>query len=101
MDILCIRGEGDKPGEDIMEPLLATVEAGLSRGQAELDEGTLSDEQDLETILKDLRLGNLVQVDDTALGLWRGKLVGLTHTIQIDAEGNLSGSSSFRIRKPR
>ncbi len=48
MDILCIRGSGDRPGDDITDPLLSTVEAGLSRGRAELDEGALSDEQRLE-----------------------------------------------------
>jgi hypothetical protein len=101
MDILCIRGDGDRPGEDIMEPLLSTVEAGLSRGRAELDEGALSDEQRLETILIDLRLGQLIEVDDSTLGRWRGKITSLSHQVQIDAAGNLSGSSTFTFRKPR
>ena len=101
MDILCIRGSGDRPGDDIVEPLLSTVEAGLSRGQAELDEGALSDEQRLETILIDLRLGQLIEVDDSTLGIWRGKLTSLSHQVQIDDTGNLSGSSTFTLRKPR
>lgn len=101
MDIVCIRGEGNRPGEDIVEPLLATVEAALSRGQAVLDEGTLADESELETVLQDLRLGQTIAVDDTALGYWQGKLIGLSHSVTMDDQGVLSGSSTFRFRKLR
>jgi hypothetical protein len=101
MDIVCIRGDGLHPGDDLVEPLLSTVEAALSRGRCELDEGSLADEQRLETVLMDLRLGQIIQIDDTALGEWRGKLTALSHSVQIDDSGNLSGSSSFTFRKPR
>lgn len=101
MDIVCIRGDGLHPGDDLVEPLLSTVEAALSRGRCELDEGALADEQRLETVLMDLRLGQIIQIDDTALGEWRGKLTALSHSVQIDDSGNLSGSSSFTFRKPR
>ena len=101
MDILCIRGSGDRPGDDVVEPLLATVEAGLSRGRMELDEGALADEQRLDTLLLDLRLGQVIAVDDTRLGAWRGKLIGLSHAVAIDASGNLSGNSTFTLRTPR
>lgn len=101
MDIVCVRGDGNRPGEDIVEPLLSTIEAALSRGRAELDQGALADQQELETVLMDLRLGQVIEVDDSTLGIWRGKLTGLSHTVQFDDAGNLSSSSSFTLRKPR
>jgi hypothetical protein len=101
MDIVCIRGAGDRRGDDIVEPLLSTVEAGLSRGRAELDEGAFSDESSLTTLVMDLRLGNVVEVDDSVIGRWRGKLTSLSHSVQIDEQGNLSGESRFTLRKPR
>lgn len=101
MDIVCIRGDGDRPGDDVIEPLLATVEAGLSRGQMELDQGTLADEQQIDTLLVDLRLGQIIAIDDSVIGSWRGKLVGLSHNVLIDEAGNLSGNSTFTLRKPR
>lgn len=101
MDILCIRGSGDRPGNDIVNPLLSTVEAGLSRGRAELDEGALSDESSLQTVLMDLRLGQMIEVDDHRLGLWRGKVTSLSHQFQVDVEGNISGYSQWSLRKPR
>lgn len=101
MDIVAIRGEGDAPGEDIVEPLLSTVEAALSRGQAELDQGALADEQQLDVTLQDLRLGSLITVEDSALGYWKGKVTAVVHTVNVDDAGNLSASTSVTLRKPR
>jgi hypothetical protein len=101
MDIVCIRGDGDRRGDDLVEPLLSSVEAALSRGRAELDDGALADQQELTTILVDLRLGQTIEVDDSVLGLWSGKLTSLSHSVQIDDAGNLSGESRFTLRKPR
>lgn len=101
MDIVVIRGEGDAPGEDIVEPLLSTVEAALSRGRAELDQGSLADEQQLDVISQDLRLGQLIIVEDSVLGYWKGKATAVTHTVNVDDEGNLSATTSVTLRKPR
>lgn len=101
MDILCIRGMGDHPGEDIVEPLLSEIAPALSRGRAELDQGTLSDQQELTVILHDYRLGSLMEVDDSELGLWKGKIIGVSHHAEIDDEGNLSGETRITLRKPR
>ena len=101
VDIVVIRGSGDRPGDDILDSLLATVEAALSRGRMELDEVALADEQQLECVLTDYRLGQIIEVDDTTLGEWRGKVTGLAHRVTIDESGNLSGSSTFNFRKPR
>lgn len=101
MDIVVIRGEGDAPGEDIVEPLLSTVEAALSRGRAELDQGSLADEQQLDVISQYLRLGQLIIVEDSVLGYWKGKATAVTHTVNVDDEGNLSATTSVTLRKPR
>lgn len=101
MDIICLRGEGDRPGNDIVESLLSNVNAALSRGRMELDEGALADENQLETILLDLHLGQTIQVDDSTLGYFTGKLISLSHTVKMDETGNMSGSSSFTLRQPR
>jgi hypothetical protein len=101
MDIVAIRGEGDSPGEDIVEPLLSDVNAALSRGRVELDQGSLADEQQLEVTLRDVRLGQLVAVDDSALGYWKGKVTAVVHTVNVDDEGNLSARTNVTLRKPR
>lgn len=101
MDIVVIRGEGTSPGEDIVDPLLSEVSVALSRGRAELDQGALADEQQLEVTLRDVRLGQLVAVDDSALGYWKGKITAAVHTVNVDDEGNLSAHTSVTLRKPR
>jgi len=101
VNIVCIRGDGDSPGEDIVDALLSSVEAGLSRGRAELDQGALADQQDLTVILADYRLGTIIEVDDSEIGRWRGKIIGVSHSASIDGEGNLSGETKLTVRKPR
>lgn len=101
MDIVVMRGEGTSPGEDIVDILLSDVNAGLSRGRAELDQGALADEQSLDVTLQDLRLGQLIEVEDSALGYWRGKATSVTHQVSMDDEGNLTYSTTVNLRKPR
>jgi hypothetical protein len=101
VDIVVVRGEGTSPGDDIQDVLLATVEAALSRGRAELDEGALADAPELEIKLRDVRLGEIIEVDDSALGMWRGKVTGVSHRISIDVDGNMSTSTTINLRKPR
>lgn len=101
MDIVCLRGEGDAPGEDIVDPLLSDVSAALSRGRAELDQGALADQHLLEVVIGDYRLGQLIEVDDTALGRWRGKVISVSHNVTIDEQGNMTGTTALTLRKPR
>ena len=98
-DIICQRGEATHPEPDIIEPLLATVESCVSRGRAEIDEGALSDSIQLTTALTDVRLGKTVRVDDP-LGTWQGKVVGVTHTVQVDDEVNSSGETQIKVTRP-
>jgi len=100
-DIAVVRGEGTSPGDDVLDVLLSDLSAALSRGRAELDQGALADAPNLEIKLRDVRLGQIVEVDDSAIGRWRGKVTGVGHRISVDDSGNLSGSTSLNLRKPR
>lgn len=101
MDIVVIRGEGLSPGDDIVEALLSDVNAALSRGRAELDEGALAEENDLDVKLQDIRLGQLIKIDDSRLGAWSGKITAVVHSVDMDTEGNLSANTKITLRKPR
>jgi hypothetical protein len=101
IDITVMRGDGKSPGDDIQDSLLTDLSAALSRGRMELDEGALADEMVLECTLRDQRLGQLVEVDDSVLGTWRGKVTGVSHRISIDDDGNMSASTTINLRKPR
>lgn len=101
MDITCIRDNGECPGEDILEPLLSDLNAALSRGRAELDQGALRDRQELEVVLAHHALGQIIEVNDSLLGTWRGKLVGIQHSVTVDDSGALSGSTQLTLEKPR
>lgn len=78
------RGAGDRPGGEISEALLGDdVPAALARGRAELDANATAWERvSLECRYKpELRLGDVVEVDDPVLGAaWRGKIVGIVHS---------------------
>ena len=101
VDIVVIRGAGDRPGDDIVDTLIVSVPVALSRGRSELDEGALADAPVLDCALQDIRLGQLIEVDDSALGVWRGKVTGVSHQVDSDDEGNISASTTINLRKPR
>lgn len=101
MDIIVIRGEGDSAGDDIVDPLLSNVSAALSRGRAELDQNSLADEQQLIILFKNIFVGQLVEVEDSVLGSWKGKVLSVGHTIVINDEGHLSAETTLTLSKPR
>lgn len=80
--IVVKRGAGDSPGEEIVDPLLATVPAALSRGRAELDkQGSGAQEVTLTVpFTTGRRLGQLEAVHDIEAGkVYKGKITGLRH----------------------
>lgn len=99
-DIIVQRCNGDRPGPDLVEPLLSSVNAALSRGRAELDDGTLATSQRVEYAWLDQRLGSTVELDDPIAGNWRGKVTGVQHSISIDETGNISGQTDLDVRVP-
>jgi len=81
-EIVCERGRGEFPGVDISDPLLATTDAKLSRGRAEIDAGEALQEVSMTCVQRSgVMPGNLVEVHDAMMGRsWRGKVVSVTHT---------------------
>lgn len=101
IDIIVQRGDGDRPGPDIVEPLLATTAAALARGAAEMDSGALADEVQLTVAVTDYRPGELVRVEDPELGNWLGKITAVRHQYAVDDAGNVSAETTITIRRPR
>ena len=92
MEIIVIRPPGDIQGEDIIDPLLSTEAAGVSRGQAELDiQGTVKDNVTLQIVYRsNLVTGQLVEVHDALQGVsWKGKLTAISHKISNTEEPSL------------
>lgn len=80
--IVVKRGAGTSPGEEIVDPLLATVPAALSRGRAELDRQSSGAQNPTFTVpfVIGRRLGQLETVHDILSGkAYKGKIVGLHH----------------------
>ncbi|ABK45366.1 hypothetical protein Mmc1_2875 [Magnetococcus marinus MC-1] len=80
-EIVCQRGDGEHPGEDISDPLLATTEAKLSRGRAEIDAGEDLQEISLTCVHRPgVMPGQIIEVHDALMGRsWRGKVTGVAH----------------------
>jgi hypothetical protein len=93
------RGAGDRPGDEIREPLLGdSLPAALARGGAELDERAHPWERvTLEMDLRqDLALGDLVRVDDPVQGAtWTGRIIGIRH-----ADDGATMTTTLDVRRP-
>lgn len=83
IDIVVLRGEGDKVGTDIEDPLACTIEVALARGRNELDANS-----GLQSIATSCSLrgtlvpGMLVEVQDALQGeTRRGKIKGVRHIV--------------------
>lgn len=81
IDLIVVRGDGDKTGPDIEDPLISTTEVALARGRNEIDAN--SGLQSVVLVSKyrtGLRLGQVVAVMDALQGeTWVGKLAGIAH----------------------
>lgn len=100
-DIVVLRGDGHRPGEEIVDSLLATTALALARGDAELDEGELSNQIELTLALTDIRLGESVRVQGPLLGPVTGKVTSLSHRVNIDDAGNISGETQLTLKVRR
>ena len=101
IDVTVVRFTGDKPGEDIIDPLLSTEAAAIARGRAELNKRSLSEQRRIYDVdfRTGIRKGQVVEVFDEAAGkLVRGKI----SEIQIagrysDSPGNLDTELTMRL----
>ena len=76
------RGQADRPGPDIVDPLLSAESAAVERGRIEIDQTEPASNVQIECRLQvSAQLGQLVRVIDATLGAtWAGKIVGIRHT---------------------
>jgi hypothetical protein len=84
VDIIVLRGAGDKRGPDIIEPLIAEPIVAVERGRNELDTHSVLQQpiQMTTTFRTGVELGQLVEVIDALQGeVWRGKITGISHRI--------------------
>ncbi|MFC7422046.1 hypothetical protein ACFQNF_19490 [Iodobacter arcticus] len=82
------RGAGDVLGKEIIDPLIGSVQAAISRGRAEIDASCSVRKLRLTTTYQAcVRIGQLLDVKDSLRGhIARGKVVGIEH---IASEGML------------
>lgn len=84
VDIIVLRGAGDKRGPDIVEPLISEPVVAVERGRNELDlHSVLQQPIQMTTVFRTgVELGQLVEVVDAMQGeVWRGKITGISHRI--------------------
>ena len=84
VDIIVQRGEGDRQGPDIVDPLITTIPAAIARGTYEINKSTSVDAVVLRTSYRsNVKRGGLVEVHDALQGkTWRGRIVDIAHNIQ-------------------
>ncbi len=95
IDIFVQRDNGDKRGDDIVDPLIGSVPVAIQRGRNELDERASGMQQvEAETVYRDgVRLGQVARFFDTAA--WYGKVVGVTHRYNGEAL-----TTSLQVKRP-
>lgn len=77
--IIGVRGDGDKPGDDISDPIITDIQALMARATSELDKGEGLQPVAIDCIFRTgLELGQLVQIEDTEQGAWKGMINGIT-----------------------
>lgn len=102
IDLFVQRGAGDKPGENIVDPLVASIPVAIQRGRNELDARAHAQQDvELETVYRaGVRLGLLSRVYDIQSGeIWTGKNTGITHNVRKVGE-SVQTTTSLRVRKP-
>lgn len=80
--ILAVRGNGDKPGPEVSEPMLCTLNSLIARGVAELDEASDYKAVTLTTIYRpNVHDGDTVTVYESLYGeTWNGVIDAITHS---------------------
>ncbi len=83
IDIIVIRGVGDRQGDDIEDRLISSVDVALARGRNEFDENSGLQSISLSCVLRpSLVTGMLVEVHDALQGeVWRGKITSVRHIV--------------------
>lgn len=97
-DIIVQRNAGNMQGEDIIDPLLTTLDVCLVRGRMELDEACEALQPiALDVLYRDgVRCGQVVEVFDEFFGeVWYGKIIGISHQFS-----GVELTTSLKVAKP-
>ncbi len=101
--IVCRPNSSPYKADDIYDVLIQGSECALSRGRAFLDEKGVGNQVVSFDIPyeKGLRLGQIIGVKDTALNIvWRAKIVGLGHKVQLGSSSSLFVTTNLKVKKP-
>lgn len=85
VDLVVIRGAGDKPGNDISSELITSDAVAVSRGRAELDQHSSALQEVSLTLVytSGIKLGEIVQVHNQLEGYsWKGKVIEVSHSAE-------------------
>lgn len=84
VDLIVVRGEGDRDGGEILDPLMATTAVALARGAQEVNASTPVNNVTLRTTFRPgVRLGQTVEVLDEMQGeTWRGIIMGVSNVVE-------------------
>lgn len=97
VDIMVIRGDGDRQGEDIQDRLICHLDVALARGRNECDENSGLQRVVISSRLRtDIGNGLVAEVQDSLQGAtWRGKVTSVRHAVS-----GHTITSDFTIARP-
>lgn len=102
IDLFVQRGDGARPGDDIVDPLISAIPVAIQRGRNELDERATAPQQvTAETVYRaGVRRGHLARFYDMQNGItFASKVTGITH--QIGKVGNsVQLTTTLRVTRP-
>lgn len=83
IDVYAIRGDGDRDGGEIFDPLLSDTMAALGRAAQEINSNTPVVPISLDVVYRfSIRRGQLVEVNDSFSGKsWRGTVLSVNHVV--------------------
>jgi hypothetical protein len=85
INVTAQRGDGAYPAPDLVDPLITSLEAALSRGRAEMDRGEALQIVRLATVFRaGGSPGQLIEVHNNLQGqAWRGQITGVDHKVDL------------------
>jgi len=96
------RGAGDRPGDDVADPLIGSLPCALARGRAEMDahahQRTRVDAT--AVLLPGARPGLLARMLAPDGG-WAGKLVSVQHRLTVGDGGAVTAATTLQIERLR
>lgn len=102
IDIFVQRGQGDKSGENIVDPLIGSLPVAIQRGRNELDARSVPlIGVDNEAVYRSgVRMGDLARFHDLLNGVeWSGKIAGISHEVRKAGE-SVELTTRLKVERP-